>query len=707
MPKSNSSLNKFNAETPASLSRKQEKELVENEMNDARKQVIRREFAQTALYNELFDRNRMKFGDITLEYKLNSKLQEYLNSIEKAKLKLQEGMPSPYNDIYGAYSTLVSELNAYVSSDKTKTADVNVWLTAIRQSADELNRLLDMGLTSEKQTSLVGLPKDKKNLSGSFKVKENFKVEDKDIINLYLLIQQVQSGYNLHQLDTTFKTYDSLPKGEQKKLDSILLKLRSGEKIDDVLMPRIEGKLKNRKQQLKLIKSDINKLYPDEIKALIQNLELEKKKELEFIQQQGIENEGYYRPHEPEILANVAKEYDDNIEWMKRFLKNVENGQFRVNGDSQWGVSELPPGLADEDDDGIIYLPPVNLPELKPGQPPGTIIDMTKKPPPPPPASPAPEPAAPVKPKRGRPKKGSGISATLCGNGNARGGFLRMAKSILSKLGRKAPEPVEEEGSGYARGGQAGFDLSRTYRIAEQWQNFPYFVPPNNPVVHMVNPRGRVHIPTEGNGFIKVTGPTVKPEYRQFLPTKGNGRGGFLPLLAARVVGKKLLKNVGKKVATKVATKVAKNAAKNAFKSAMEQNENEEIEGKGNARGGFMPGNYHQKNQEQARYNENRATRNYNREQDQNEAIVKAIPGIAKFGTQVAKYELKKKLASGNARGGKGSLMKTTDKITDEVAHQTRPARNALKYVGNVNRAMSGEGKKKAKKAGKPTYDVI
>lgn len=199
---------------------------------------------------------------------------------------------------------------------------------------------------------------------------------------------------------------------------------------------------------------------------------------------------------------------------------------------------------------------------------------------------------------------GSGISATLCGHGNARGGFLRMAKSILSKLGRKAPEPVEEEGSGYARGGQAGFDLSRTYRIAEQWQNFPYFVPPNNPVVHMVNPRGRVHIPTEGNG---------------------KAQGGFLPLLAAKVVGKKLLKKVGKKVATKVAKKAVKKVAENVVENAVENN-NEVNEG------GFLP--------------------------------------------MLAARVIGKKL-----------LQNTAKKASQN--------------------AVLGEGKKKAKKAGKPKYDVI
>lgn len=63
MPRSNTAMNKFNEPTPASLSRKQEMELVENEFNDPRKTVIRRLFDQTSLYNELFDKNRIKFSD--------------------------------------------------------------------------------------------------------------------------------------------------------------------------------------------------------------------------------------------------------------------------------------------------------------------------------------------------------------------------------------------------------------------------------------------------------------------------------------------------------------------------------------------------------------------------------------------------------------------------------------------------------------------
>ena len=39
---SNSALNKFNKDTPASLARKAERELVANEFNDARTQVMKK-----------------------------------------------------------------------------------------------------------------------------------------------------------------------------------------------------------------------------------------------------------------------------------------------------------------------------------------------------------------------------------------------------------------------------------------------------------------------------------------------------------------------------------------------------------------------------------------------------------------------------------------------------------------------------------------
>jgi hypothetical protein len=49
--KSNSALEKYNKETPESQERKGYKQLIDDEFNDARRQVIRRQFDQVGLYN--------------------------------------------------------------------------------------------------------------------------------------------------------------------------------------------------------------------------------------------------------------------------------------------------------------------------------------------------------------------------------------------------------------------------------------------------------------------------------------------------------------------------------------------------------------------------------------------------------------------------------------------------------------------------------
>jgi hypothetical protein len=103
----------------------------------------------------------------------------------------------------------------------------------------------------------------------------------------------------------------------------------------------------------------------------------------------------------------------------------------------------------------------------------------------------------------------------------------------------------------------------------------------------MVNPRGRVHIPTEGNGkaqggflpllarvignkLLKSVGKKAveKKAVKKVAENVVENEGGFLPLLAARVIGKKLLKSVGKKAVENVVEKTGdgKKKAKKAGK---------------------------------------------------------------------------------------------------------------------------------------------
>jgi hypothetical protein len=205
--------------------------------------------------------------------------------------------------------------------------------------------------------------------------------------------------------------------------------------------------------------------------------------------------------------------------------------------------------------------------------------------------------------------------------------------------------------------------------VDTEWY-FPYYVPPNQPVVHMVNPRGRVHIPTEGSG--RRRGNTIFKMIARSMGKKvDDNEGGFLPMLAARVVGKKLLKNVGKKVAKKAVENVVENE------------------------GGFLP------------------------------MLAARVVGkklLQKVGKKVAKNAVENAvLGEGNARGKSLSNLQALDHNRKERAKQA--AFNSIPTVASVGTAvgihhgkkalknkineLTGEGKKKAKKAGKPKYDVI
>jgi hypothetical protein len=503
MPRNNSALQKFKVDTPASLARKEEMELVSNEFNDARKQVIRREFDQTGLYNELFDRNRLKLGDTTIEFQLNGLLQKYLQSINASGLKLDEKMDMKSDDVTGAYTALVNGIKAYVDSQKktnpASSIDVSPWFQGIQQSAIPLDALLNKALAQVATKSVktdygtIRFRNPPLTVKG---VSDKALVDDTSLINLYLLLQQVQSGYNVHQGEA-FKGYSSLNVSEKKKYDNILrnLKIDGINRINPVLPVRIIDPLRNLKKQG--VVTD-----PEVLNAVIE--ELENAKQEDIRQQVGLNQniEGDFRPFERQQIQEITDRYDIAIETVKR---NFENGD-KLGKDLKLNL-------------------PRRIFTTKPDQP-------------------------------NYATEGSGISATLCGCGKA-------------------------------RGGQAGFSLDKTTRIAEQWPGYPYFVPPNNPVVNMVNPRGRVHIPTEGNGkaqggflpllarvignkLLKSVGKKAveKKAVKKVAENVVENEGGFLPLLAARVIGKKLLKSVGKKAVENVVEKTGdgKKKAKKAGK---------------------------------------------------------------------------------------------------------------------------------------------
>jgi len=149
MPRqSNKALEKFNKPTAESIERKQAKELVDDEYNDIRRQLIRRQFDQVRLYNELFDANRQKFGDTLVEFKLMELFRSYINQIGESRIRLGENRPKPFNDLIGAYNAFISSLSTYVDlAKKEKTViDVKSYQDQLRESAIPLQELLDIAL---------------------------------------------------------------------------------------------------------------------------------------------------------------------------------------------------------------------------------------------------------------------------------------------------------------------------------------------------------------------------------------------------------------------------------------------------------------------------------------------------------------------------------------------------------------------------------
>jgi len=143
--KSNSALNKFTKETPELMKRRAEQQLVVNEFNDARSQVIRRLFDQTALYQELYDKNQT-MGNTVIEMDINKALTKYLKSIELAKVKVEENEPKPFNDIFGAYSNAVTSINSYINSTGQRPAISKNYTQTLASSAPLLFELYNLGL---------------------------------------------------------------------------------------------------------------------------------------------------------------------------------------------------------------------------------------------------------------------------------------------------------------------------------------------------------------------------------------------------------------------------------------------------------------------------------------------------------------------------------------------------------------------------------
>jgi hypothetical protein len=205
MPKSNSALNKFDKDTPDSIERKQYQELIANEFNDARSQVIKRLFEQSATYAEIFDKQQT-IGNTVIAYTLGKELGAFKDSIDQAKVKLEENEAKPFDGVFRSYATLINSLNAYINSTGSRSGEVSSLTTEVRNLAPNLYTLYLEGLAKMEKVVLgkktVPTPKPKPSKISLIippkepeVVEEKPRITDNDLINLFILYEKIQSGY--------------------------------------------------------------------------------------------------------------------------------------------------------------------------------------------------------------------------------------------------------------------------------------------------------------------------------------------------------------------------------------------------------------------------------------------------------------------------------------------------------------------------------
>jgi hypothetical protein len=409
MPKSNSALDKFDKQPAGSIERKQFQELVSNEFNDARSQIIKRLFEQSATYAELFDKQRT-LGNTVVAFSLGKELGAFKDSIERAKVKLEENEKRPFNDVLGSYSKVISAINSYINSTGARAGEVAGLVGEIRNLAPAINDLFIEGI--RKQNERLRLEGD-----------EKANISDNDLINIFLLFEKIQSGYAEGQTlqGINLAGVVSASEAEKERLREYLrfskdLTLRGiarvGPERPDVIItpPQV---------------TPFISVFPNKVEQLRREVE-------ELEDRDPARRKRIFDEIKRLVIDTYAKQYND-----EKYLR-----------DEAIGLNN--PAKAEGHNDNL-----------------GALLTEAEN---------------------------QGISA---------GEIAERAEQM-------------NVGRGSARGGRRSVgmnpEMARTYELIHRYSGFPYFVPPSAPSSKMVNPRSRVHIPTEGSGKKKGK-KSGKPKY--------------------------------------------------------------------------------------------------------------------------------------------------------------------------------------------------
>lgn len=128
----NSSLNRF-----GNLRDNQYRELINDEFNDPRSQVIARQFAQTRQFLESYERE--KVGDRLVNLEVAKTISAFNSAIIKSTNDIDNNKPNSEEGIIVAYRVAIDMLDAYINASGTKTRDTERYRTMLYQSIPALN----------------------------------------------------------------------------------------------------------------------------------------------------------------------------------------------------------------------------------------------------------------------------------------------------------------------------------------------------------------------------------------------------------------------------------------------------------------------------------------------------------------------------------------------------------------------------------------
>lgn len=140
---SNSSLNKF-----GNLRDSEYRELINDEFNDARTQVIARQFGQTKQFLETFERERT--GDRLVNLEVAKAVTNFTNQVTKSINAIDNNEKNTEEGIIIGYRTVVNMVDAYINASGTRPRDADRYKKMLFDSLPQLNTYFEKAAQVEK-----------------------------------------------------------------------------------------------------------------------------------------------------------------------------------------------------------------------------------------------------------------------------------------------------------------------------------------------------------------------------------------------------------------------------------------------------------------------------------------------------------------------------------------------------------------------------